>query len=140
MGRRLEGRAHATSQALQHTPHSPRWRRRIRSVKTATKRFWNAPFATVSHYPTRAGGAVVPGARNPLPGWAAGVTMDHKANRSHSDLFLVRVWRERLGEGRAEWRGKVRHALTGEVAYFRNWPELIGAIVKMLAGSEHDRL
>ncbi len=65
--------------------------------------------------------------------------MDHQANRSHSDLFLVRVWREQLGEDRIEWRGKVKHALTGEVAYFRNWPELIGAIVKMLAGSEHDR-
>ena len=42
-----------------------------------------------------------------------------------SHLFTVRVWREELGVGRVEWRGKVQHALSGEARYFREWAELI---------------
>jgi len=55
---------------------------------------------------------------------------------SHSQLFTVRVWREDLGEGRAEWRGKVQHVTSGEVRYFRDWPMLIACIQEMLDGSK----
>jgi hypothetical protein len=41
-----------------------------------------------------------------------------------SHLFTVRIWREELGDGHVEWRGKVQHALTGEAQYFREWAEL----------------
>jgi hypothetical protein len=54
--------------------------------------------------------------------------------RSH--LFLVRLWREDLGEGQMEWRGKVQHALSGEVRYFRDWPTLTALLLTMLVDSE----
>ena len=54
--------------------------------------------------------------------------------RSH--LFTVRVWREDLGEGQAEWRGKVQHTTSGEARYFRDWPMLIAYIQEMLDGTK----
>jgi hypothetical protein len=42
----------------------------------------------------------------------------------HSHLFTVRLWLEPLGDGQAEWRGKVQHASSGEARYFRGWPAL----------------
>ena len=44
---------------------------------------------------------------------------------SHSQLFMVRVWCEVLGEGRTEWRGKVQHVTSGEARYFRGWQGLV---------------
>lgn len=60
--------------------------------------------------------------------------------RSH--LFTVRVWLEQLGEGRTEWRGKVRHVSDGTVRYFRDWQMLPTLIREMLPdrdvyGREH---
>jgi len=48
-------------------------------------------------------------------------------------LFTVRVWREELGEGRSEWRGQVRHVLSGETRHFRDWPSLVTFIVEIAA-------
>ena len=59
--------------------------------------------------------------------------MTDESSRSQSHLFTVRVWREELGVGRVEWRGKVQHALSGEARYFREWTELI-AFVREQAG------
>lgn len=50
-----------------------------------------------------------------------------------SHLFTVRVWQEELGDGQKEWRGKVQHVHTGEVRYFREWPALVAALLKMLS-------
>jgi hypothetical protein len=41
-----------------------------------------------------------------------------------SQLFTVRVWQERLGDGQVEWRGQIHHVLTGRARYFRGWPAL----------------
>ncbi len=41
-----------------------------------------------------------------------------------SYLFTLRVWRERLGNGQTEWRGQIRHVLTGQVHYFSGWSAL----------------
>ena len=49
-------------------------------------------------------------------------------SRSHS--FAVRVWQEDLGEGCFEWRGQVRHMLSGETRYFRDWQSLAAFIVE----------
>jgi len=49
-----------------------------------------------------------------------------------SQLFTVRLWREDLGDGRIEWRGKVQSVTTGEAHYFRDWPVLIARIQEML--------
>jgi hypothetical protein len=52
-----------------------------------------------------------------------------------SHLFTVRVWREELGDGHIEWRGKVQHALSGEARYFREWVDLI-AFVREQVGDQ----
>ncbi|HSD82710.1 MAG TPA: hypothetical protein VLG46_02570 [Anaerolineae bacterium] len=49
----------------------------------------------------------------------------------HAQLFMLRMWREELGEGRIEWRGKVQHVTSGEVRYFRDWPALIACLQEM---------
>ena len=54
-----------------------------------------------------------------------------------SHLFTVRLWREELGNGQTEWRGKVQHVTSGEVRYFRDWPTLI-AFLLLLSGPELD--
>ncbi len=54
--------------------------------------------------------------------------------RSH--LFTIRLWLEQLGEGRAEWRGKVRHVSSGTVRYFRDWPTLTTIIQQMLPNKD----
>jgi len=41
-----------------------------------------------------------------------------------SQLFMLRLWREDLGDGKADWRGKVQHVKSGEARYFRDWPSL----------------
>ena len=48
-------------------------------------------------------------------------------------LFIVRLWRESVGEGRTEVRGKVQHVLSGEVRYFRDWSTLIALLTEMMA-------
>lgn len=62
--------------------------------------------------------------------------LDHLKLPQHSHLFTVRVWREDLGQGRSEWRGKVQHVLSGEVRYFRDWATLIAALQEMLETGE----
>ena len=51
-------------------------------------------------------------------------------------LFMVRVWLENLGEGKTEWRGKVKHVMSGEVRYFREWPNLITILQEMVTELE----
>ncbi len=50
--------------------------------------------------------------------------------RTH--LFMVRVWLEDLGDGKTEWRGQVKHVLSGEVRYFREWTTLADYLQAML--------
>jgi hypothetical protein len=38
---------------------------------------------------------------------------------------MVRVWAEELGHGQWEWRGQVKHLMSGETRYFRDWSTLI---------------
>ena len=58
--------------------------------------------------------------------------MDKRYQEYRSQLFTVRIWREELGDGLAEWRGKVQHVQSKEVRYFREWSALVAAIVDML--------
>jgi len=48
--------------------------------------------------------------------------IDQPAKCSH--LFMLRLWREDLGGGQSDWRGKVQHVNSGEARYFRDWPSL----------------
>jgi hypothetical protein len=55
---------------------------------------------------------------------------------SQSHVFSVRVWREELGAGRVEWRGKVQYAITGEARYFREWAELIAFVREQVGDTD----
>lgn len=55
-----------------------------------------------------------------------------KVEHTRSYLFMVRVWLEDLGNGKAEWRGQVKHVMSGEVRYFRDWATLIKHITTVL--------
>lgn len=55
-----------------------------------------------------------------------------RGQRQHSHLFTVRLWAEDLGDGQAEWRGKVEHVTSGEAYYFREWSALVALLVAML--------
>jgi len=58
--------------------------------------------------------------------------MDNARPPARTQLFAVRVWRDELGAGQAEWRGEVRHVVSGEVRYFRDWPALVALLQAML--------
>jgi hypothetical protein len=50
-----------------------------------------------------------------------------------SQLFMLRVWLEDLGNGQTEWRGKVQHVNSGEARYFHDWA-ILEAFVESLIG------
>lgn len=54
-----------------------------------------------------------------------------KAQHSRSHLFIVRVWVQDLGDGKTEWRGQVKHVMSGEVRYFREWATLVNHLLAM---------
>jgi hypothetical protein len=54
--------------------------------------------------------------------------------RTQTHLFIVRVWLQDLGGGKAEWRGQVKQVMSGEVRYFRDWVTLIEYFQQMLPG------
>jgi hypothetical protein len=56
---------------------------------------------------------------------------------SHSRFFTVRLWREDLGQGRSEWRGRVQNVASNEVRFFRDWPGLIACLQEMIGGDPH---
>jgi hypothetical protein len=45
-------------------------------------------------------------------------------DKASSQLFTLRVWREDVGSGCWETRGRLQHVLTGETYYFRDWATL----------------
>ncbi len=58
----------------------------------------------------------------------------------HAQLFMLRMWREDLGEGYSEWRGKVQHVVSGEAHYFRDWSGLIACLQQILGNQlEHTK-
>jgi hypothetical protein len=56
---------------------------------------------------------------------------------SRSHLFTVRVWREDMGDGQWEWRGKVQHVVSGEVRYFGDWA-VLGTLIQTLLALNAD--
>ena len=51
---------------------------------------------------------------------------------SRSQLFTVRVWHENLDAQRWEVRVQVKHVLTGETRFFRDWPALAAYLTSKL--------
>ncbi len=64
---------------------------------------------------------------------------NYQQNIQHSQLFTIRVWTEPLGNGQSELRGQVRHVLTGETRYFREWAALIAYVTERLAVGNEGR-
>ncbi len=58
--------------------------------------------------------------------------------RYRSELFTVRLWRERLDD-HWEWRGKVQHVVTGEIRYFRDWRVLLDFLQEVRTEAGIDR-
>lgn len=50
-----------------------------------------------------------------------------------SQVFILRVWQEELGQGVTEWRGQVRHVMSGQTLYFREWSVLTRLLLALLA-------
>ena len=42
-----------------------------------------------------------------------------------SQYFTLRVWVEEVGKGRTEYRGTLKHVLSGETYHFRSWAALL---------------
>ena len=61
---------------------------------------------------------------NKLPANAA-MSLTNQQNSHPSHLFTLRVWAEPLGHGQTELRCEVRHVLSGETRYFREWSALL---------------
>lgn len=69
--------------------------------------------------------------------------MDHEnpiaqSSDRHSQLFMVRLWREPTKNDRPEIRGKVQHVLTGEVQYFREWAALTAFMTAQIDAGDDD--
>lgn len=62
--------------------------------------------------------------------------MDHDQPYHPSHLFTVRLWPEEVDAGQVEWRGEIRHVISGDARYFRDWPTLIEHLVAMLPAIE----
>ena len=58
---------------------------------------------------------------------------DSPGFQAYAQTFVVRIWREDLGNGRSEWRGQVQNVLSHQVRYFRDWPTLTTCFLEMLA-------
>jgi hypothetical protein len=58
--------------------------------------------------------------------------MDDQSRLPPSYLFTLRLWRAEADDGRAEWRGQLRHVLSGECRYFQSWPALVACLGALL--------
>ena len=65
--------------------------------------------------------------------------LDNQHHHSPSQFFTLRIWLESLGNGQSETRLQVRHVLTGETRYFREWAALIAYVTERLAIESENR-
>jgi hypothetical protein len=59
--------------------------------------------------------------------------MMHMNDGAPTDLYLVRIWRGKSGDGTPRVHGKLQHAVSGESSYFDGLSSLPGALEKMMA-------
>jgi hypothetical protein len=60
--------------------------------------------------------------------------MNTEQERQHPTLhlFTLRLWEEALGEGKAEWRGRIQELSSGETVFFRDWPGLVATLTRLV--------
>jgi hypothetical protein len=51
-----------------------------------------------------------------------------KAMEDKEELFTMRLWKESLDQTQMEWRGKIQHVGSGQIAYFRDWSKMVDFI------------
>ena len=56
--------------------------------------------------------------------------MAPESDQTH--LYSVRVWKESTAENSGEYRGQIRHVVSGETRHFRTWLTLIEFIVEQI--------
>ncbi|MCB8939798.1 MAG: hypothetical protein H6655_15405 [Ardenticatenaceae bacterium] len=61
--------------------------------------------------------------------------MTNEQAGEQSQFFTLRVWCEAVGNGRTEFRGTLKHVLSGKTTHFRDWPTLIALIEDIWADS-----
>jgi hypothetical protein len=55
---------------------------------------------------------------------------------ARSQLFALRLWQAKLGNGQSEWRGQLQHVVGGQIRYFRDWPTLIRQLGELLSETD----
>lgn len=50
----------------------------------------------------------------------------------NSQLFMLRMWQEDLGNGQCAFRGKIQHVSSGEVRYFLDWQAMQAFVEELL--------
>jgi hypothetical protein len=58
--------------------------------------------------------------------------VSHSNDGTSTELYLVRIWRRKSGDGALNLHGKVQHVVSGESAYFDELPDLCPALEKMI--------
>jgi len=55
--------------------------------------------------------------------------------RFRSEQFVIYLWREEAAEvaacAVAEWRGRMRHVISGEIRFFHDWDTFIGGLTEL---------
>ena len=64
------------------------------------------------------------------------VVMTNEQVSEQSQFFTLRVWCEAVENGRTEFRGTLKHVLSGKTAHFRDWQTLIALIEAAWADSD----
>jgi hypothetical protein len=59
-------------------------------------------------------------------------------HHTQSHLFTIRLWVEEVDQGVLEWRGVIRHTLSGETHYFREWATMTAVLKEALSKMETD--
>ena len=54
-----------------------------------------------------------------------------------TELFTVRLWREPVGQGQEEWRGRIEHIASRETAAFRTWERMVAFLERERSAPRH---
>ena len=61
--------------------------------------------------------------------------MEPEQHHPELHIFTLRLWHEELGQGQAEWRGRVQDVSNGETLFFRDWPGLVTTVQRLVETS-----
>ncbi len=64
------------------------------------------------------------------------ISINDNPSAQKSQLFILRVWLEEVGNEQMDWRAKIQHVESNEVRYFRNWSSLEAFVEGLLRIAE----